>query len=605
MQQARFSEQLHMRREQLRLTIPQAAKVLRMRESVLVAFEQGDFKHLPPLGYAQGMVSSYARYLGLDAREITAQYEAEHAAYVASITGSRPTGLASLSDEPGLHNPLSGAVSSQRGNVGIPGPSAEQGAYGASYGESGRVSEPIPRAGRGKAGAYGVGSSAGTPVGAGATGAGMGSASTGYSAASSVMRPLSSAQTSAMRPTNLPRRYDNSYGQNVMADAERTAVTHRSSEAERYSDQFRYNSRSSSSEGEQGRSRRYTTRAPEQPTERTRSYQANRVRKARSAEESSNEYIERGQSRYSSMQERYERTGSPYASSYHQDTIRTREVSGSYQDDLRYDAELSPFRASSTREGREGIRNMPAPERPNVRRRSGSSSERSRRREQPQAQGFSGYLQAFLADPQRAVLSIGVITALLLLIILVLSVKSCVAANSTDSRQVNVVTSLAASTTAEASGASETEQQVLSEAAAKAAASADAAQYTETKVKVSIADGATTWIEITCDGEQKVAESITGAWEQEYTVTQSITIQVVDPSSVTVEKNGAVQSFSSKSAGLSSLTIEGTDPAAAAAATAATTQASDDSEDGNYDSSDDERDYYSDDSGDGSDYSGE
>ena len=74
--------------------------MLRMRESVLEAFEAGDFDHLPALGYAQGMVSSYARYLGLDSREISELYEREHAEYVAGVTGRAPSGLASLSDEP-------------------------------------------------------------------------------------------------------------------------------------------------------------------------------------------------------------------------------------------------------------------------------------------------------------------------------------------------------------------------------------------------------------------------------------------------------------------------------------------------------------------------
>ena len=58
MPRTRFAEILSSRRKQLRLSIPQAAKVLRMRESVLEAFEEGDFEHLPPLGYAQGMVAS-------------------------------------------------------------------------------------------------------------------------------------------------------------------------------------------------------------------------------------------------------------------------------------------------------------------------------------------------------------------------------------------------------------------------------------------------------------------------------------------------------------------------------------------------------------------
>lgn len=561
MARARFAEQLHTRREQLRLTIPQAAKVLRMRESVIVAFENGDFDHLPPLGYAQGMISSYARYLGLDPMELTSLFEAEHAAYVTEKTGVRPSGLASLSDEPAYHDPASGATRvNARSNSNYP----NQDYSGAPYGSSGRVSEPMPRPGTGTAGAVPAGSA---------------------------------APTHAMRPTNLPQRYGSSYGQGVMASEERTGT------GRRYSDELRYSGSSYGARGAQEDvdtgasrgSRRYTTRAPEQASERTRRSQAERVRKSRSSDEFASEYAGSARERYSSMQERYERTGSPYAASYQQTDIQTRSVSGAYRDDLRYDSQTSSYRPSSTREGREGVRNMPTPERPNVRRRS-SDNPRNRRQQQPQATGLAGYAQAFFADSQRAILSIVVLLTLVLLIILVLSIKSCVAANATDSRQVNVVTSLAASTTAEsASTASEAEQQVLSAAAAKAAASADAAQYTETKVKVSVADGATTWVEITCDGEQKVAESITGAWSAEYTVTQSITIQVVDASSVTVEKNGEVQSFAGKSAGLSSITIEGTDPAAAAAATAATTSSEDDSSEDS-DTYSDDSEYYSDDS---------
>ena len=74
MQRPQFAELLADRRRQLRLSVPQAARVLRRRESVLEAFEIGDFDHLPALGYAQGMVASYARYLGLDPRRITELY---------------------------------------------------------------------------------------------------------------------------------------------------------------------------------------------------------------------------------------------------------------------------------------------------------------------------------------------------------------------------------------------------------------------------------------------------------------------------------------------------------------------------------------------------
>lgn len=75
MPRPRFSEILYNKRRQLGLTIPQAAKVLKLRESVLVAFEEGDFASIPKSGYAQGMLSSYARYLGLNPREIVAQFQ--------------------------------------------------------------------------------------------------------------------------------------------------------------------------------------------------------------------------------------------------------------------------------------------------------------------------------------------------------------------------------------------------------------------------------------------------------------------------------------------------------------------------------------------------
>ena len=133
MPRTRFAEILSSRRKQLRLSIPQAAKVLRMRESVLEAFEEGDFEHLPPLGYAQGMVASYARYLGLDSRELTELYEREHADYVSGVTGHEPRGLARLDDEPGHRGPVSAASLARTSG---PTPSPLAGRYGGSTGSS-------------------------------------------------------------------------------------------------------------------------------------------------------------------------------------------------------------------------------------------------------------------------------------------------------------------------------------------------------------------------------------------------------------------------------------------------------------------------------------
>ncbi len=66
MTRPRYSEMLVERRRSLGLSVKQAAQVLKLKEQVLVAFEEGDFENIPKSGYAQGMLSSYARYLGLD-----------------------------------------------------------------------------------------------------------------------------------------------------------------------------------------------------------------------------------------------------------------------------------------------------------------------------------------------------------------------------------------------------------------------------------------------------------------------------------------------------------------------------------------------------------
>ena len=58
MPRPRFSEMLVSRRRQLGLSVTQASKVLRLKEQVLIAFEEGDFQHMPKSGYAQGMLSA-------------------------------------------------------------------------------------------------------------------------------------------------------------------------------------------------------------------------------------------------------------------------------------------------------------------------------------------------------------------------------------------------------------------------------------------------------------------------------------------------------------------------------------------------------------------
>ena len=92
-------------------------------------------------------------------------------------------------------------------------------------------------------------------------------------------------------------------------------------------------------------------------------------------------------------------------------------------------------------------------------------------------------------------------------------------------------------------------------------------------IQVKVADGEVTWLEIVNDGTSAVAEQVTGPWEQTYTVTKSMNVQVNNITAVSVTKNGEQVQFDSRTSGVGSVTIQGTDPAAATAA--ATTAASD------------------------------
>ena len=81
-----------------------------------------------------------------------------------------------------------------------------------------------------------------------------------------------------------------------------------------------------------------------------------------------------------------------------------------------------------------------------------------------------------------------------------------------------------------------------------------------TVVKVSVSAGSYTWLEVTCDGTSDVAESVTGPWEKEYTVTDTLSVQAGTPSAVTVTNNGQAVQFTSKASGLGSLSVKGTKP---------------------------------------------
>lgn len=78
---ARFGEMLLDRRRSLGLSIQQVANTIKIRPQIIEFFEQGNFASMPPRGYAQGMISTYARFLGLNPRQVVNAYFDELLAY--------------------------------------------------------------------------------------------------------------------------------------------------------------------------------------------------------------------------------------------------------------------------------------------------------------------------------------------------------------------------------------------------------------------------------------------------------------------------------------------------------------------------------------------
>lgn len=85
----RFSQLLSDRRRSLGLSLSQAARVLRLKEQAISAFEEGRWEKIPRSGYAQAMLSSYARYLGLKPHEVIELFEQDLAEYSASVASGR------------------------------------------------------------------------------------------------------------------------------------------------------------------------------------------------------------------------------------------------------------------------------------------------------------------------------------------------------------------------------------------------------------------------------------------------------------------------------------------------------------------------------------
>ena len=515
MPRPRFSEMLLQRRRQLGLTCEQASRILKLREDVLVAFEEGNFESMPQSGYAQGMLSSYARYLGLNAREVVDLFQEELYEYV---NGSGSHELRRRTRDTIAGRGISGydvvneAGSRPKAYVEYHGllPTA-----GGPAGDMGNFATVTPARPRQSVPLAGLGPSAVAAYG---------------------REDHAHQQPRQQRPYNSGQAYES---RQQRSTARRRASGQRRPQSDPAGRLLR--------EGQQG------------VVDRDRDLVAPRGRA--------------GQARTQRL--------------YQRDDVSTRSVRrGEYRDDLRYDGVASPYERASTISGRRSSRNIASVERPNVRRR--QPSERSgaqggRRRQPARRGGVAGFVDAFLSDRRRALLLLLLVLAAVLTLILVFSVKSCTGSAQsaqTGSKTVNVTTAQGSgqdssqgsgSGSDASSSASDSKQdQAASDASGSGstatgdAASGDedqadaAATPEQTVVQVSLASGETSWVDVTVDGKSVVADNLTGAWSQTYTVTDSIAIQVSNVDAVTVTNNGKKVNFSSKTSGVGTLTIKGT-----------------------------------------------
>lgn len=498
------------RRRQLGLTCEQASRILKLREDVLIAFEEGDFESMPQSGYAQGMLSSYARYLGLNAREVVDLFQEELYEYV---NGSGSHELRRRTRDTIAGRGISGydvvneAGSRPKAYVEYHGllPTA-----GGPAGDMGNFATVTPARPRQSVPLAGLGPSAVAAYG---------------------REDHAHQQPRQQRPYNSGQAYES---RQQRSTARRRASGQRRPQSDPAGRLLR--------EGQQG------------VVDRDRDLVAPRGRA--------------GQARTQRL--------------YQRDDVSTRSVRrGEYRDDLRYDGVASPYERASTISGRRSSRNIASVERPNVRRR--QPSERSgaqggRRRQPARRGGVAGFVDAFLSDRRRALLLLLLVLAAVLTLILVFSVKSCTGSAQsaqTGSKTVNVTTAQGSgqdssqgsgSGSDTSSSASDSKQdQAASDASGSGStasgdqAQADAAATPErTVVQVSLASGEASWVEVTVDGKSVVADNLTGAWSQTYTVTDSIAIQVSNVDAVTVTNNGKKVDFSSKTSGVGTLTIKGT-----------------------------------------------
>lgn len=440
---SRFGGMLRERRRSLGLSIQQVANTIKIRPQIIEFFENGDFTSMPPRGYAQGMISSYARYLGLNPRDVVNAYFDELYIFENSDEGR----AGSYHEPPALVSTRSNPVSTRFMVVdGSPVPSSSSSRFGQRPPQAGYVSDTT----------------------------------TGHQ---SLRVGGNSRRRRALPPSNAAgygERDDYSSDPSVTA---RIPVNSRSGYRAPHS---------SRSRGQRSDSRR--------PTGRNRDPRS---------------LNQRGQGRgpVSNGRRGYSSTASSSRSGYGRGQRRGYE----------------------------------------------------RRSSSP--------LEALMSNPRMLMAVLGV-AALLVIVLLVSLIRGCT------SRSDQPVSSLPTASVDAGSASSASSAKKKVDAAdsdskgsdtdssgddASSDASSDATDDDKTGsassvveqkvVKISLAKGKTSWIEVKVDGVSQYADTPVGPYEAEYTPTKSIEITVDNPSDVQVTENGDKVRWDSKTSGVGRVTI--------------------------------------------------
>lgn len=487
MARPRFSEQLYRRRRELGISTAQASRVLRLKERVIIAFEEGTWDDMPKSGYAQGMLASYASYLGLDAQRITRQFVADLSDY--QTGGDRQVRRRGLGD--GARMPVETRSSRlEHAHSGARGLLPTSGGYAgdlADFSPVSLVQNAHPRDGR----------------------------------------DLGDTRDVRDRLQGGEKRY--TMLEPEIRDSRRRAYAQ--VQRARGRDQLRVDTYGSKVEA---------TSLPQVRTQRQRSGYRPRVPVQTD--------------RYSENSQRLRPE---------QDYVTRRRVQPSdYVDDLRYDDQAHPYQKASLGAGGTGTRGIVDPTRPKVRRQKRPSAQNSHRRGRhpQQPQGPFEQILSFFSHNSYVIVIILLVLAVTLFLLIISSVSSCAANFASNGREETVSVS---PTETESPDKNETEDKSREETSGEPSdlevPEVVKTPENETKVEVivALADGGVSWVEVTVDGESKVAETLTGPWSASYNVTKSMQVEVSDPTVVTVTRNGKVQTFDQKASGVGSVTIDG------------------------------------------------